>query len=30
MESKKIILELIKSGSWKAAIYEIDKKNSNH
>ncbi|WP_321537838.1 hypothetical protein [Streptococcus suis] len=23
---KKIILELIKSGSWKAAIYEIDKK----
>ncbi|HEM3442199.1 TPA: hypothetical protein U1B40_000858 [Streptococcus suis] len=24
---KAIILELIKSGSWKAAIYEIDKKN---
>ncbi|HEM4695370.1 hypothetical protein Q7W11_01755 [Streptococcus suis] len=24
---KTIILELIKSGSWKAAIYEIDKKN---
>lgn len=26
VEEKKIILELIKSGSWKAAIYEIDKK----
>ena len=30
VEEKNIILELIKSGSWKAAIYEIDKKNSNH
>ncbi len=26
VEEKKIILELIKSGSWKSAIYEIDKK----
>ena len=26
VEEKKIILELIESGSWKAAIYEIDKK----
>ncbi|MGT2826567.1 hypothetical protein [Streptococcus himalayensis] len=25
-EEKKIILDLVESGSWKAAIYEIDKK----
>ena len=30
VEEKKIILELIESGSWKAAIYEINKKKLKH
>ena len=30
VEEKKIILELIESGSWKAAIYEIDKKTKSY
>ncbi|WP_155962481.1 hypothetical protein [Streptococcus ruminantium] len=29
-EENRLILELIKDGSWKPAIYEIDKKNINH